>query len=40
MLGDEYIPHDTKNKWDDWRNQWCYIIIYLHKWLLLPSGQA
>ena len=30
-LGHEYISQDKKNKWDDWRNQWCYIIIDLHK---------
>ena len=37
-LAEEYIPHVLRNKWDEWRSNWCYVAVDPHARLALPTG--
>jgi len=39
-LAEEYIPQVLRNKWDEWRSNWCYVAVDPHARLELPAGPA
>jgi hypothetical protein len=39
-VADQYISQTLRNKWEDWRQSWCYIEVDPHPKLLLPTGLA